>query len=95
MASRFASFLFGLLLGSSLVFTSLKYHLVRADDGLHFIPKQSPIFAKSFVDIRNFGPSDWRNQTDLAMAIQRAGKGDLLLYSASGQLIDYVDDLVY
>ena len=91
--SRLPSFLFGLLVGAGLVFTTLKYHVVRAEDGVHIVPKVSPEFSQAYVDIRHFGPRDWTNHTTLAVAIERAGKGDLLIHSASSQLIDYVQGL--
>ena len=53
---RLSTFVFGGIIGAVLVFGSLKYHLVRAPDGLHLIPKLESNLSETYVDVRQFGP---------------------------------------
>jgi hypothetical protein len=75
---RFGTFILGFLLGGATVFGSLHYHVVRANDGVHFIPKMSSTFTETLVDIRSFGFEEWNQHRSLAFAIQQAGKTELL-----------------
>lgn len=60
------------------MFTSLKFHVVRAEDGFHLIPKMTSDFSEVYVDIRQFDLQDWDNHRSLAVAIVQAEKGYLL-----------------
>ena len=76
--SRLPTLLFGMLLGGLLMFSALKYHVVRASDGIHFVPKMSSGFEDVYVDVRQFGVTEWEQHRPLAVAMVRAGKGDLI-----------------
>lgn len=78
-------FLIGMALGGALVYTSLKYHVVRADDGLHMVPKMTGQFTETYVDIRGFGVEDWAQHRALAVALVDAKKHQLLAESAGGE----------
>ena len=41
MFGRFGSFLTGVIVGGILVFGSQRYHVLRAEDGIHFVPKMT------------------------------------------------------
>ena len=75
---RIGTFVLGFLLGGATVYASLHYHVVRADDGVYFIPKMSSTFAETYVDIRNFGFEEWNQHRSLVFAITQSGKTDLL-----------------
>ena len=75
-------FLVGILLGAVLMFAGLKYHVVRADDGMHLVPRVTADFSYPYADIRNFGINDWNQHRSLALAIVRADKGALIQDSA-------------
>lgn len=75
---RLGHFVIGLMVGGVLVFTALKYHVVRAEDGFHLIPKLTAEFSQAYVDIRPFDLDDWAEHQTLAIAISRAGRSDLL-----------------
>ena len=66
---RLTSFLFGCVVGGIVVIAALKYHLVRADDGLHLVAKMPPQFANTYVDIREFGFEQWQAHPELAVAL--------------------------
>lgn len=83
--SRLHCFLFGVLVGAVGVFSGMKYHIVRADDGLHAIPKVSCQLGGAYVDIREFTAEDWNEHRNLSLAIVDADKSYLLTESASNQ----------
>lgn len=91
---RFGSFLLGVILGGAAVFGSLKYHIVYADDGIHFVPKIYANFEEIYVDIRDFSLSDWNEHKALAAALVKADKGHLLEGAAANQLRNSVDSLL-
>ena len=88
------SFFIGLIVGGILVFASLKYHLVRAGDGVHLVPKLSAGFAETYVDIRTFSLSDWNQHRSLAVALVQAKKGHLMQEAASDSLRQAVDGVI-
>jgi hypothetical protein len=92
--SRLSSFVLGLVVGGAAVFTGLKYHVVRADDGLHLIPKQTAELHEVYVDIREFGPSDWAEHPELAAAILKSGEEELLQDAARDVINQSIDDLL-
>jgi hypothetical protein len=75
---RLTSFLLGCVVGGILVTMALKFHVVRAASGWHFVPKVQAEFAGTYVDIRSFGFQQWQEHPQLALAIGRAGKQELL-----------------
>jgi hypothetical protein len=83
---RLGSFVFGVVVGAGLVFGSLKYHAVRAVDGVHVVPKISASFEDAYVDIRQFGPTDWDHHRTLAAALVKADKEGLIVDSATESL---------
>jgi len=72
------NFFLGLVVGSGLMFGALTYHLVRADDGFHLVPKLEGGFGESYVDIREFTVRDWMDHRSLAAAIIRDDKESLM-----------------
>jgi hypothetical protein len=91
---RISFFLAGIMVGAVAMFTTLKYHVVRAEDGFHLVPKMQSDFSDPYVDVRNFTMSDWDNHRELAVAIVKADKGHLLQDSALGGLRQQVDHVL-
>ena len=81
--SRLSSFFLGAVVGGVLVFGAVKFHVVRAGEGFHLIPRIDPTLRDVYVDIRHFGLTDWSNHRSLAAAIIRAKKEHLLQDSAT------------
>ena len=75
---KLGTFFAGFILGGFIVYMSLHYHFVYANDGVHMIPKISSKFAETYVDIRSFGLTEWTEHDELAFAIARAGKEHLI-----------------
>lgn len=58
-----------LALGAGLMFMAMNYHVVRANDGHHFIPKAEAGLGQAYVDIREFTVADWKETSTLAQNI--------------------------
>lgn len=91
---RIQGFVLGVFCGALLGIGALKYHLVRAEDGLHLVPKMSADFTDPYVDIRQFDLRDWDRHRSLAAAMMRANKGDLLQDSATASLRNSLNDVL-
>jgi hypothetical protein len=91
---RLSTFIFGMVVGGLLIYVALNYHLIQAKDGMHLVPKVDAALAGSYVDIRGFGPGDWAQHPEIAMALFRADQGDLLESAASDSLRTELDRLL-
>ena len=72
----------GMVLGGLLVTGSLKYHVLRTKDGMTLVPKREFSFADAYVDIREFGVSEWAKHQELMLAVVESKKTELLENSA-------------
>lgn len=84
---RIGTFLMGAAVGGAAVYGSLLYHVVHAEDGMHFISKSSVSFQDIYVDVREFTAQDWIDHPDLASAVMRSGKQELI----QGAAVDAVN----
>lgn len=75
---RLSTLLFGIILGGVGVYVGLKYHIVRTDKGLEYFAKSEATFHDTYIDIRNMPATDWTNHKDLAIAMTRGGRSELL-----------------
>lgn len=91
--NKFSSFLLGVIVGGGLIYGSLKYHLVRADDGFHLVAKSHAEFAGAFVDIRNFSLEDWAEHPALAAALLQADKRHLVNEATSDGVRKTIDNV--
>ena len=81
--NRVFVFFLGVIVGVFAHYGALNYHVVRAEDGYHLIPKISSGMAETYVDIRHFKPSDWNQHKTLESAIKQADKSGLLQATAA------------
>ena len=65
---RLTTFATGVIVGAVVSAVALKYHVVRAQDGVHFIPKAGATLAYPYTDIRGFGIAEWSDRQDLLLA---------------------------
>lgn len=75
---RANGFVTGMVVGALVMYMAMTYHLVRAPDGLHLVPKLRPGLAEVYVDIRSFEARDWNAHRNLAVALVKADKEDLI-----------------
>jgi hypothetical protein len=94
MRRRWFTFLLGVVVGGLLIYGALNYHIVRASDGLHLIPKVDATLANTYVDIRNFGPADWAERPELAMSLLKANRRELMDAAAADTLRTGLDRLL-
>lgn len=73
----------GILVGGAAVVTSLKYHVLRTNEGFTMVPKQSTTLEGTYTDIRQFGVTDWVEHRTLAAAILQAKKEHLMQTSVA------------
>lgn len=89
---RFLVFLAGVAVGALGMFGSLKFHIVRARDGVHPVPKTIATLSDTYVDIREFDLGDWDEHPELAIAISASDKAYLMQDAARKSLQDAVLD---
>lgn len=89
---RVGTFFLGFLFGGAVVWWSLHYHIVRANDGLHYVPKVTSTFSESYVDVRSFGFEEWNQHRELALALTNAKKTDLMQGVATGAFENAVNN---
>ena len=92
--NRVSSFLFGVLIGAAGLYVAMTYHVVRANDGIHIVPKVSSGLADVYVDIREFDAADWNEHRGLAAALVNAEKDELLKDSAVSSLRQSAHDVL-
>lgn len=76
-------FVVGFVCGAGALYGAMLFHVVQAKDGFHFIRKSNPSLKDTYVDIREFGFSEWKDHTELAAALTAADRSDLLQNSAA------------
>ncbi len=79
-------FILGFVIGGATVLGALRYHVVRAEDGVHLVPKMSATLSETYIDIRQFGTKDWSAHPAVAAALVRDGKGNLMRGAAVDSL---------
>ncbi len=75
---RITSFLAGVIVGAAGLYGAMTYHFVRAEDGVHLVPKVTSGLSDTYVDIRKFNTASWYEHKSLAVALVNADKQDLL-----------------
>lgn len=86
----FGPFLLGAVVGGAAVFMSLSYHFIQTKDGLQTIPKLTPTFAETYVDVRTFTAVDWQQHKELTAALLRANRGGIIGEGAVDQAFQAV-----
>ena len=84
--SKVSSFFLGVVVGAVGLYCATTYHVVRAEDGVHFVPKVSSGVGNAYVDIREFNTAQWHEHKNVALALINAEKGDLMTDSAIADL---------
>ena len=92
--NRVFAFVLGVIGGVIGHHTALNYHVVRAGDGVHLIPKISSGLAETYIDIRSFDLSEWNEHKTLAAAIVRAEKPNLLRNTMSSSLPSSINGIM-
>jgi len=90
---KFMNFVFGVAVGAAVMFVALKFHVVRAEDGFHMVPKTLAKLNSIYVDIREFTIADWDGHRELALDLANSRKAYLLEDAAKNTLNNAVLDI--
>ncbi|MCH2115335.1 MAG: hypothetical protein MK171_10555 [Pirellulales bacterium] len=88
---RLTTFFLGMIAGAVLLCGTLNYHVIRAKEGLHLIPKTHSRLAATYLDIRNFTVIDLANHPEVVQALIRANKQELMESAAVDTLQNGID----
>ncbi len=91
---RIFTFVMGMFAGALLLWGALQFHLLRAKDGFHLVPKVNASLGRTYVDIRGFTVADWAQNTDLVLALTKANQRGLIENAAEDALQNGMDRLL-
>jgi hypothetical protein len=91
--SRLSYMVVGVLIGAGLVYGALNYHVLRTTEGVEFVPKLAATFDETYLDVRQFGVSDWADHEQLARAVVKSGKDHILRDAATRSVQDGINSL--
>ena len=85
------SFLLGVVIGFGLYHAAINYHFLYAADGLHMVHKTPPRFEEIYIDVREFTPQDWVAHPELAAAVEKAGKQEVITNAVGNAVKEAVE----
>lgn len=88
---RLWTFVSGIIVGGVMIFSAMNYHIVRANDGYHVVPKIDAQLGLTYVDIREFTVADWAKNSELAAALMNANQRNLVDNAIQDSLGNSVD----
>lgn len=91
---RIKYLLLGVILGGATVAGALHYHLLQTSEGLVLVPKTGSTLSDTYIDIRNFGVSEWNEHRHVVDALIKADRQDVLQGSAMDGIKQSVDNLL-
>jgi hypothetical protein len=83
----------GFIAGAAVLYGSMCFHVVLADDGYHFVQKTALTFKDTYADIRRYDVAEWRNHVPLAEAMLKAEKHEVIRNSAQGAVQNAFENL--
>lgn len=72
----------------------MNFHVIRAQDGFHLIPKVNARLSNTYADIRGYQVADWAAHGELAAALVKANRGDLLEGALNDTISKGIDRLM-
>ncbi len=79
--NRLSTFFLGMIVGAAALYISENYYIVRANEGVHIVPKIAGKIEFPYRDIRNYTVADWQKNVSLGAAIVKAQKPELMVDS--------------
>ncbi|MHB0960900.1 MAG: hypothetical protein ACYC6N_22565 [Pirellulaceae bacterium] len=80
--NRLSNFCMGVVVGAAGLYGAMTFHVVRAEDGVHLVPKVTRGLSDVYVDIRTFAAPDWYEHRGLSAAVVNAQKEYLIADSS-------------
>ncbi|WP_246151787.1 hypothetical protein [Rubripirellula reticaptiva] len=87
-------FFFGMIVGASMLYVAMHFHVVRGKQGVFLVSKISNNLSDVYVDTREFSLSDWQQHKPLAAAIMKSNQTQLLEDSSLTSFRSSVSGLV-
>lgn len=84
----------GIVLGGAAVAGALQYHLLQTTEGMVLVPKTDSTLSDTYVDIRDFGVSEWNEHRNIVDALLKADRQDVLKGSAVDGIKQSVDNIL-
>jgi hypothetical protein len=85
-------FVLGCIVGGLVVFFAPRYHVLRTDEGVELVPKVTSTFTDTYVDIREFGITEWNDHKLVAAALVAAEKSHILEDAGEQGVLDGFED---
>lgn len=88
------NFILGFLLGVLSLYGALHAHVVRTDEGFHFVPKATITLRDTYVDLRAWDAEEWTKHPGFADSIGKAKRTDLLKSAAKNSLTETFNSII-
>ena len=75
---RLAWLFAGVLLGAFGMWGSMNYHLLRTRDGIACVPKYRARLAGTFIDVREWGLTEWTEHPELVMTLEQHDRTEII-----------------
>jgi hypothetical protein len=68
----------GTVFGAALMWAAMNYHLIRTRDGFAWVPKYRARLASTFVDVRQWGVTEWTEHPELVLTLERNQRTEII-----------------
>ena len=83
----FNTFTAGIILGGAASLFAMRYHVVQSNEGLIVLPRSNqPPVRSVYVDVRKWNVAMWKQYPEVAEAMVKSGRGDLMITGAVNTL---------
>jgi hypothetical protein len=69
---------FGTVFGAFLMWAAMNYHLLRTRDGVACVPKYHARLASTFIDVRQWGVTEWTEHPELVLTLERNQRTEII-----------------
>lgn len=87
MRRMLASLIF-MLIGAGGMYAAFEFHVIQSKKGWLFVPKAEAGLHDTYVDIRRWQATTWKQHPKLAQSLINDGKGNLIIQSTSNGFFD-------
>ena len=68
----------GVVLGAVLTIGAQSYHVIHTKEGLKFVAKRNATLSDTYVDVREWGVTEWSKHPDLMWTLAQNDRKDIL-----------------
>ncbi len=89
--SKFKTLVGGTILGATVMYVGLQYHLLLAPEGFLLVPRAPQHSLKeAYADVQTWDAQSWASRPELALAVTEHGRADLIGQGVQEQLLEDV-----